>query len=90
MDEMDFYLGTRMKNWAAAHQPPAGGRIRLLRAASSAPVQRDRLFVRFLSYIKMWFTIDQDIYSEGDFYLGSITQARALFYPFATDMRLAN
>ena len=90
MDEMDFYLSRCVKNWAASHCPPAGGRIRLLRAAASPPVQRERQLVRFLSYLKTLVSVGPDIYYEGEIYLGPITQSRAWSYHFATNIRLAN
>ena len=34
-DGMDVYLGRMIKNWAAQHQPPTGGKRRLLEVAAA-------------------------------------------------------
>jgi hypothetical protein len=89
MEEMDFYLSRCIKNWAATKRAPIGGRARLLEAASSPPVQRDRQIVRFITYVKVLLLVDREIYPEQGSYLGPFTQSRAWSFHFAANWRWA-
>jgi hypothetical protein len=81
-DEMDFYLSRCVKNWAAQYHSPSYGRRRLLQAAASPPVQRERQIVRFLAGLKSWLigSNEQEFYIEGDWVIGPVTQSRAWSY----------
>lgn len=89
MDEMDYYLSRCIKNWAATKKAPIGGRVRLLDAASSPPVQRERQMVRLLTYFKALLLADREFYPEREFYLGPFTQSRAWSFHFAANWRWA-
>ena len=43
-DELDFYLGRRLKNWAAEHYLPMDGRQQLLKAATGEEQIEQRPF----------------------------------------------
>ena len=82
-DEMDYYLDRSIKNWAAKHQPPIGGRERLLDLAGSAPVQRERQIIRAMNSV--WAAVfGRDwIYSEAS------VQSRPWFLHLDANTRLA-
>jgi hypothetical protein len=88
MDEMDFYLSRCVKNWAASKHPPVNGRARLLRAAGSPPVQRDRQFMRFITYLKVMLMIGQDVYPEREFF-GPITKTSVWSFDHSANWRWA-
>ena len=90
MDEMDFYLSRCVKNWAGKQQPPKDGLLRLIMAAKSPPVQREKQIVRFVSYCKGLLFENQEFYIEGDWRMGPITQSRAWSFHLATNWRLAH
>ncbi len=88
-DEMDFYLSRCLKNWSAGEQPPPGSRARLLSAANSPPVQRDRQIIRILTTVWSGFFGREWVYAEGDWLLGPRTYSRVWSYHVATNWRLA-
>ena len=88
-DEMDYYLSRSLKNWAAENQPPKGGRARLLSAAASPPVQRDRQIIRVMTTVWSTFFGRDWVYAEGDWLIGPQAHSRAWSLHVETNWRLA-
>lgn len=88
-DEMDFYLSRSLKNWAATQRPPADDRARLLEAASSPPVQRDRQIIHVLTAVWSGFFGREWVYAEGDWFIGPHAYSRVWSLHVATNWRLA-
>ena len=55
----DFYISTNLKNWAACQRPPAGGRRRLLKAASK-PIYEKREPSFTIAWLQRIFTYRDD------------------------------
>jgi hypothetical protein len=72
-DEMDFYLSRCIKNWTAQYRPPVDGRRRLLLAAMSPPIQRERWMVRLMAACLHWLLGQQSIYLPSDLEIGHYT-----------------
>lgn len=91
-DEMDFYLSRCLKNWAAESQPPRAARARLLRAASSPPVQGERMLSRFYSFIRTFIPYGEERLEEyhDGWVLAPYHQPRVWSFYFAASWRMAN
>jgi hypothetical protein len=89
MDETDFYLSRCIKNWAAGNQPPANGRGRLLQAASSPPVQRDRQIIRAMTTLWTKFFGREWVFAEGDWLIGPQAYSRTWSLHVVANWRLA-
>lgn len=88
-DDMDYYVGRCLKNWAAASQPPKSARARLLKAAGSPPVQGERQIMRIMTAIWSMFFGPDWVYPDADNLNGLQMQARPWFLHIDTYMRLA-
>lgn len=88
-DDMDGYLSRSLKNWAAKNQPPEDSRARLLQAAGSTPVQRDRQIIRVMTAVWSKLFGREWVYAEGDWLIGPHTHSRTWSFHIETNWRLA-
>ena len=88
-NDIDYYLSRCMKNWAAENQPPLDGRARLLKAASSPPVQRDRQIIRIMTTVWATFFGRDYIYSEAGWVFGPQAYPRDWRLHIDSNWRLA-
>ena len=88
-DDMDFYLSRCLKNRAAKSQPPSDGRARLLQAANSPPVRRERQIIRIMTAIRNTFFGRDWAYPDADWFIGPRVHSRAWSLHVETNPRFA-
>jgi hypothetical protein len=92
--EMDAYISRCMKNWAACQPLPAGGRERLIRAASLRPdIYRTRLGSPFSNVLKAVFSSQPvgmfaAIETEADWLFVPFTQSHLWSFHLATSSKI--
>jgi hypothetical protein len=87
-DELDFYLGRRLKNWAAEHPLPADGRERLL-AAAAGDGEIDRRPVSDLNLLDHLLASPICLPIQREGFQAFLTQSHVWQFRLATSMHSA-